>query len=38
MEVCEFSVSVGFGEASGEDEGAAVGEEGSFVEAASVKP
>jgi hypothetical protein len=32
MEVCEFSVSVGF------DEGAAVGEEGSFVDATSVKP
>ena len=32
MEVCEFSVPVGF------DEGAAVGEEGSFVDATSVKP
>jgi hypothetical protein len=32
MEVCEFSASVGF------DEGAAVGEEGSFVDATSVKP
>jgi len=38
MEVCEFSASVGFEEASGEDEGAAVGEEGSLVGATSVKP
>jgi hypothetical protein len=38
MEVCEFSASAGFDEASGEFEGAAVGEEGSFVGATSVKP
>ena len=37
-EVCEFSTSVGFDEATEESEGAAVGDEGSFVDPTPVKP
>lgn len=37
-EVCEFSTSVGFDETIEESEGAAVGDEGSFVDPTSVNP